>query len=122
MSGPPRIMSDTTALISAIYNIGPAKKVARIVGCSEPTAKRYRLGYTLPDPVRLARLMAASRAVTDAVLAMAGLDDLALSLREAELDREIQALRDKRAARHGFATSETAHPARHRVDDDRSYR
>ena len=122
MSERSTIMNDSAVLVAAIHDLGSAKAVARIARCSQPTAQRYRSGITMPDPIRLARLMAASRAVTDAMLAMAGLDDLALSLREAELDREIQALRDKRAARHGFATSETARHPRNRVDDDRSRR
>jgi transcriptional regulator with XRE-family HTH domain len=84
-------------LTAAIHDFGTAKEIARVVGCSEATAKRYRRGETSPDPVGLARLMARSRSIADAMLRLAGLDDVSMDLEEARLTRELSELKAKRA-------------------------
>ncbi len=88
-------MSGAT-LTAAIRDYGTAKEVAQAAGCSEATAARYRRGETMPNPVILARLMGKSRAIANAMLRLAGLDDLSLDVEEARLWRELQRLRAKR--------------------------
>ncbi len=84
--------ADTAAgLTAAIRQLGSAKHIARLAHCSERTARRWRIGSRLPDPLRLTRLMGLSRAVLDAVLRMAGLDDASLDAREARLTQEMHA-------------------------------
>lgn len=85
------------SLTNAIRDFGTAKEVARVVGCSEATAARYRRGETLPDALSLARLMGRSRAIAAAVLRMAGLDDINPDLEEALLRRELRRLEATRA-------------------------
>jgi transcriptional regulator with XRE-family HTH domain len=87
---------NAATLTSAIRDSGSAKDVARAAGCSVATAARYRRGETLPDPLGLARLMGWSRGIANAMLRLAGLDDLSLDVEEARLWRELQRLRDRR--------------------------
>jgi transcriptional regulator with XRE-family HTH domain len=87
----------SASLTAAIHAHGSAKEVARIVGCSEATAARYRRGETMPDVAGLARLMARSRSIADAMLRLAGLDDVSMDLEEARLTRELSELKAKRA-------------------------
>jgi hypothetical protein len=77
-----------------------AKHLALAGGVSIPTAERYRLGRTFPDVFTLARLMGASRAVAEAMLRLAGLDDLSLDQEQARLVRALADLEAKRTARH----------------------
>lgn len=97
-------MSGAT-LISAIHDFGTAKEVALAAGCSEDTAARYRRGETMPNPIRLARLMGRSRSITNAMLRLAGLDDVSMDLEEARLTRELSELKAKRAGRLDADTS-----------------
>jgi hypothetical protein len=88
-------------LTDAIRDFGSAKEVARAADCSEATAARYRRGETMPDALGLARLMARSRAIADAMLRLAGLDDLTMDLEEARLVRALCELRAMRERSHG---------------------
>jgi transcriptional regulator with XRE-family HTH domain len=90
---------NSSLLTTAIHDFGTAKQVARVARCSEPTAARYRRGDTMPDPVRLARLMGASDAVATAILTMAGLGHVAVALREARLEAELDEIRARRGLR-----------------------
>jgi transcriptional regulator with XRE-family HTH domain len=87
-------------LTEAIRDYGSAKELARIIGCSEATAARYRRGETMPDALGLARLMARSRSIANAMLRLAGLDDLTMDLEEARLVRELHALQARREVPH----------------------
>ena len=87
---------NSAALTSAIRQFGTAKEVAQAAGCSEATAARYRRGETMPDPISLARLMGRSREIAQAMLRLAGLDDLSMDLEEARLRRELHQLQAKR--------------------------
>jgi hypothetical protein len=105
---------DTQVLTDAIKDFGTAKEVARVIGCSERTAATYQNGKYLPKINGLARLMRHSRAIADAVLRMAGLDDISLDLEEARLIRELREFQAKRAEpRHGHTApdAEGASPA-----------
>jgi transcriptional regulator with XRE-family HTH domain len=90
---------NSATLTTAIRDFGSAKEIARVVGCSEATAARYRRGETMPDPLGLARLMGRSRTIAQAMLQLAGLDDLSMDLDEARLTRELQLLQQQRAER-----------------------
>jgi transcriptional regulator with XRE-family HTH domain len=85
-------------LAQSIREFGSAKQVARAAGCSVATAGRYRRGETIPDAVTIARLMAASRRIADAMLRLAGLDDVSLQLQEMRLQRDLEELRARRSA------------------------
>jgi transcriptional regulator with XRE-family HTH domain len=90
-------MSDRLAgLVAAFRSFGTAKELARAGGCSVPTAQRYRSGDTSPDVLTLTRLMASSRAIADAVLRLAGLDDVSLDIEQARLLRSLAELHEKR--------------------------
>ncbi len=93
-------MSDAAILTAALLAFGPAKELARAAGCHLVTAHRYRNGETIPDAITLTKLMRRSRAIADAVLRMAGLDELSLEIEEARLLREVAELREKRARRN----------------------
>jgi hypothetical protein len=77
-----------------------AKHLAMAGGISVNTAERYRRGETYPDVFTTARLMRSSRLVADAMLRMAGLDDLSLDLEHRRLVQELADLEAKRAVRH----------------------
>jgi hypothetical protein len=68
-----------------------------VVGCSERTAETYQNGTYLPKIPGLVGLMRHSRDIVDAVLRMAGLDDISHDLEEARLIRELRELQAKRA-------------------------
>lgn len=94
-------MSQHRPLVEAMrLGFPSAKEMAFAGGISLQTAIRYRRGETLPDVLTLARLMRASRAVADAMLKMAGLDDLSLDQEQARLVRELAEIEQKRAGRH----------------------
>lgn len=95
-------------LTDAIRDFGTAKQIARVARCSVATAARYRRGETMPDPLRLARLMGGSRRIADAMLRLAGLDDLSMDIQEARLAAELHQLRTKRIARQHAAGSTQA--------------
>lgn len=100
-------MSAST-LTDAIRDYGTAKDVALAAGCSEATAARYRRGETMPNPIGLARLMNRSKAIADAMLRLAGLDDLSMDLEEARLKRALARLQAIRAeSKNGPAKRET---------------
>jgi transcriptional regulator with XRE-family HTH domain len=99
-------------LTTAIRDFGTNKEVARVVGCSEDTAARYRRGETSPDPLSLARLMSRSRAITSALLRLAGLDDLSMDLEEARLIRELRLLQAKREVPNAEADAAPGSPPR----------
>lgn len=88
---------NSAVLTGAIREFGTAKQIARAAGCAEATAARYARGDTMPDPIRLARLMGRSRDVASAMLSMAGLDEMSLDLEEARLTSELRRIRAKRA-------------------------
>ena len=79
---------------------GSCKELAVAGGFSVKTATRYRTGETLPDVITLARLMGRSRVVAEAMLRMAGLDDLSLDQEQARLVRALSELEAKREARN----------------------
>lgn len=87
-------------LTTAIRDYGSAKELARVIGCHEKTAARYRRGETLPDALSIARLMARSREIATAMLRLAGLDDLSMDLEEARLRRELHELQARREMPH----------------------
>ena len=89
-------MSGAT-LTDAIRESGTAKEVAHVGRCSEATAARWRRGETMPNPVSLARLMGWSSKVANAMLRLAGLDDLSMDLEEARLKRRLAELQAQRA-------------------------
>jgi transcriptional regulator with XRE-family HTH domain len=99
---------NAATLTSAIRASGSAKEIARAAGCSVATAARYRRGETMPDLLGLARLMGWSRAIANAMLRLAGLDDLSMDLEEARLRQELRRLE---ARRGGSPDVETAHTA-----------
>jgi hypothetical protein len=84
-------------LTDAIRESGTAKEVAHVGRCSEATAARWRRGETMPNPVSLARLMGWSSNVANAMLRLAGLDDLSMDLEEARLKRRLAELQAQRA-------------------------
>jgi transcriptional regulator with XRE-family HTH domain len=90
---------NSATLTTAIRGFGSAKEIARVVGCSEATAARYRRGETMPDPMGLARLMGRSRTIARAMLQLAGLDDLSMEVEEARLRHELHRLQQQRAER-----------------------
>jgi transcriptional regulator with XRE-family HTH domain len=105
----PRVCAVSSAtLIAAIRDFGTAKEVALAAGCSEATAARYRRGETMPNPVILARLMNRSRAIADAMLRLAGLDDAIMDVQEARLLRELARLQAMRGAKNGPVPGETS--------------
>lgn len=91
-------------LTDAIRDFGTAKEIARACDCSEATAARYKRGETMPDPIRLARLMAKSRDIANAMLRLAGLDDMSMDLEEARLTRELRKLQARRSGTQNVAT------------------
>jgi transcriptional regulator with XRE-family HTH domain len=94
-------MGDCLAgLVEAFRAFGSTKELARAGGVSMETANRYRTGRTVPDLLTLARLMRNSRAVADAVLRLAGLDELSLDLEQARLVRALADLEQRRIAAH----------------------
>ena len=76
---------------------GTAKEMAAAGGISVQSAIRYRRGETYPDVFTIARLMRQSRVVAEAVLRMAGLDDVWLDQEQARLLRELIDLQQRRA-------------------------
>jgi transcriptional regulator with XRE-family HTH domain len=95
-STPQECAVNSAALTVAIRHFGSAKEVARIVGCSEATAARYRRGETMPDAVGMARLMGRSWQIALAMLRLAGLDDVSMDLEEARLRQELEQLQARR--------------------------
>lgn len=93
-------------LTSAIRESGSAKEVARAAGCSVATAARYRRGETMPDPLGLAKLMGWSRQIANAMLRLAGLDDLSMDLEEARLRQELRRLEARRGGSLDVETTE----------------
>jgi hypothetical protein len=79
-----------------LRGFGTAQALATAGGVSLDTAKRYRRGDTYPDALTVARLMRHSRLVVDAMLRMAGLDDLSLDQEQARLLRELLDLQQRR--------------------------
>lgn len=96
------------SLTSAIRDAGSAKEIARAAGCSVATAARYRRGETMPDPVGLARLMGWSRQIANAMLRLAGLDDLSMDLEEARLRQELRQLEARRGGSLDVGKTEAA--------------
>jgi hypothetical protein len=80
-----------------LQGFGTARELATVAGVSLDTAQRYRRGETYPDALTVARLMRHSRLVVDAMLRMAGLDDLSLEQEQARLLRELLDLQQRRA-------------------------
>lgn len=80
-----------------LRGFGTAQELATAGGVSLDTAKRYRRGETYPDVFTLARLMQHSRVITEAMLRLAGLDDVWLDQERERLLRELIDLQQKRA-------------------------
>jgi len=76
---------------------GTAKELAFAGGFSVVTAERYRRGEGFPDALTLTRLMGKSRLIAEAVLRMAGLDDVWLDQERERLLRELTDLQQRRA-------------------------
>jgi hypothetical protein len=94
-------MSQHKLLAEALrLGFGSAKEMAAAGNISVHTATRYRRGETYPDVFTLARLMRHSRVVAEAMLRMAGLDDLSLDQEQARLVRSLAQLEARRATRH----------------------
>jgi hypothetical protein len=89
-------------LLTEALRIGfpTAKHLALAGGFSVQSAVRYRRGETYPDVFTTARLMRHSRAVADAMLKLAGLDDLSLELEQARLARSFIAIEAERTAQN----------------------
>jgi transcriptional regulator with XRE-family HTH domain len=98
----------SATLTAAIRDFGTAKEVAEAGGCSEATAARYRRGETMPNPVILARLMGRSRQIANAMLRLAGLDDLSMDLEEARLRQELRQLEARRGGSLDVETTDAA--------------
>jgi hypothetical protein len=97
---------------------GTAKELAYAGGFSVPTAERYRRGDTFPDAMTLIRLISKSRVIADAVLRMAGLDDLSLDLEQARLVCALTELEQKRVKRNeALAVAAAKAEARWRAAD-----
>jgi hypothetical protein len=79
---------------------GTAKELACAGGFSVITAERYRRGEGFPDGLTLTRFMGRSRVIAEAVMRMAGLDDLSLDQEQARLVRSLAELEAKRAKRN----------------------
>jgi transcriptional regulator with XRE-family HTH domain len=88
------------AVLTAAFRTFSAKELARAGGISVETAKRYRTGLTTPDVLTLTRLMRQSRAIADAVLRLAGLDDLSLDIEQGRLVRALADIEQQRLAAH----------------------
>ena len=107
----------TDAMLRAF---GTAKELAVAGGVSLNTAERYRRGETYPDALTVARLMQHSRLVTEAMLRLAGLDDVWLDQERERLLRELTDLQQRRAsyvaaamaAAEGLVDGAQAAPAR----------
>ena len=80
-----------------LRGFGTARELAEVGGISLDTAQRYRRGETYPDALTVARLMKHSRLVTEAMLRLAGLDDVWLDQERERLLRELTDLQQKRA-------------------------
>lgn len=91
-------MPSLALLTEALRAFGTAKVLARAASCHPKTAERWQRGDTQPDVLSLTKLMGKSRAIADAILKMAGLDDLSLAQEEARLVRELTELRNSRKA------------------------
>lgn len=94
---PQKCIMNAATLTDAIRDFGTAKQIAQASGCSVATAARYRRGETMPNPMILARLMGRSRTIAQAMLQLAGLDDLSMDLEEARLRHELHRLQQQRA-------------------------
>ena len=79
-----------------LQGFSTAQELATAAGVSLDTARRYRRGHTYPDALTVARLMQHSRLVVDAMLRMAGLDDLSLDQEQTRLLRELLDLQQRR--------------------------
>jgi hypothetical protein len=79
---------------------GTAKELAHAGGFSVYSAVRYQRGESFPNVLTLTRLMAASRAIAEAVLRAAGMDDLSMDIEQARLLRSLAELQAKRLALH----------------------
>jgi len=77
-----------------------AKHLAAAGGVSVQTAERYRRGETSPDALTVAKLMRHSDVVVQAMLRLAGLDDLSLEQEQVRLVRALADIEQKRAARN----------------------
>lgn len=106
---PQKCVMNSATLTDAIRDFGTAKEIAQAVGCSVATAARYRRGETMPNPMVLARLMGRSRSIAQAMLRLAGLDDLSMDLEEAHLSRELRRVQARRA---GESDADTVAPSR----------
>ena len=89
---------------------GTAKEMAAAGNISVQSAIRYRRGETCPDVFTVARLMRHSRLIVDAVLRMAGLDDVWLEQEQARLLHELIDLQQKRAPHVAAAMAAAATP------------
>jgi transcriptional regulator with XRE-family HTH domain len=118
-STPQECAANSAELTVAIRHFGSAKEVARIVGCSEATAARYRRGETMPDAVGVARLMGRSWQIALAMLRLAGLDDVSMDLEEARLRQELEQLQAKRSEVPDAPTDATSGAAAPAVVDPR---
>lgn len=96
----------SATLTGAIRDSGTAKEVAAVGRCSEATAARWRRGETMPNPVSLARLMGWSRGIANAMLRLAGLDDLSMDLEEARLKQELRRLEARRGEMPNVETTD----------------
>ncbi len=79
-------------------DFGSAKELARFLGCSETTARKYRRGETVPNAIDMVRLMGASQVVARAILRLCGFDTASNYIREARLRDELARLRTSSAA------------------------
>jgi hypothetical protein len=93
-----------------LRGFGTAQELATAAGVHLDTAKRYRRGETYPDALTVARLMRHSRLVVDAMLRMAGLDDLSLEQEQARLLRELLDLQQRRAPSVAAAMAAAENP------------
>jgi hypothetical protein len=83
---------DTAPLTAAIRDAGPDKVIARETDCTDRTVRRWKTGQSLPDPIRLIRLMRFSGSVRRAYGQVLGLYDTALDAWEAKLTQDYHRL------------------------------
>jgi len=90
-------MKSMDVLTAAFRAFGTAKELANAGGISPITAYRYQNAMTTPDLRVVTRLMGKSREIRDAVLRMAGCDDVSLELETARLTKLLADLQERRA-------------------------
>lgn len=96
-------MSDTR-IIQICAAAGPPKALARLVGASASSARRWQAGTAAMPAAALLHAARRSTDVREALLTALGLDDAACLARLDAIEAAIAVLKTKREARHALAT------------------